>query len=71
MLFKPPARFVNHSCEPNARGGSGRDVAARAIEAGEEITVDYVAEQVPGLELRCQCGSPRCRGALKVAAKGP
>jgi hypothetical protein len=51
VLFHPPARFVNHSCNPNARGSDSRDVASRVIEAGEEITVDYVAEQVPGLKL--------------------
>jgi len=64
VLFEPPARFVNHSCDPNARGGSGRDAALRDIGAGEEITVDYVLEQVPGLDLRCCCGSPGCRGRL-------
>ena len=53
VLFKPPARFVNHSCDPNARGGDHHDVAIRRIEAGEEVTVDYVAEHVPGLNLRC------------------
>lgn len=65
ILFEPPARFVNHSCDPNARGGSGRDAALRDIAAGEEITVDYVVEQVPGLALPCHCGSARCRGFLK------
>src|SRR5947209_7244643 len=49
VLFKPPARFVNHSCNPNARGCDRHDIAIRVIEAGEEITVDYVAEQVPGV----------------------
>ena len=66
ILFKPPARFVNHSCNPNARGGDRHDIAIRVIEAGEEITVDYVAEQVPGLRLECRCGAPNCRGQLIV-----
>jgi hypothetical protein len=66
ILFKPPARFVNHSCDPNARGGDGRDVSVRVIDAGEEITVDYVAEQVPGLRLECKCKGPNCRGLLIV-----
>jgi SET domain-containing protein len=68
VLFKPPARLVNHSCNPNARGTDRADVAIRRIEAGEEITVDYVAEQVPGLMLRCNCQAPNCRGFLKVPA---
>jgi SET domain-containing protein len=66
VLFKPPARFVNHSCNPNARGSARRDVAIRVIEADDEITVDYVAEQVPGLRLRCNCRTPNCRGLLIV-----
>jgi SET domain-containing protein len=66
ILFKPPARFVNHSCNPNARGAKGHDVAIRHITQGDEITVDYVAEQVPGLNLQCNCGASGCRGFLKV-----
>jgi uncharacterized protein len=66
ILMKPPARFVNHSCDPNARGTDRHDVAIRVIEAGEEVTVDYVAEQAPGLRLDCNCGAPNCRGLLLV-----
>jgi uncharacterized protein len=66
VLMKPPARFVNHSCNPNARGGDRRDIAIRVIEAGEEVTVDYVAERVPGLRLECNCKAPNCRGLLVV-----
>ena len=64
VLMLPPARFVNHSCNPNARGTDQRDVAIRVIEAGEEVTVDYVAEEVPGLRLECNCKAPNCRGLL-------
>lgn len=64
VLLQAPARFVNHSCDPNARGGAGRDTALRDIAEGEEITVDYLAEEVPGLDLACRCGSARCRGRL-------
>ena len=68
VLFKAPARLVNHSCDPNARAAEGRDIALRAIEEGEEITVDYVAEHALELSLRplrCQCGAANCRGWLK------
>ena len=61
ILMKPPARFVNHTCEPNARGTDRHDVAVRVIEPGEEVTVDYVAEHVPGLRLECNCQAPNCR----------
>ena len=59
-----PSRFVNHSCSPNARGTDHGDIASRTIDAGEEITVDYVDEQVPGLRLECNCREPNCRGLL-------
>ena len=66
ILMQPPARFVNHSCNPNARGTDRHDVAIRVIEPGEEVTVDYVAEHVPGLRLECNCQAPNCRGLLIV-----
>jgi SET domain-containing protein len=69
ILFKPPARFVNHSCSPNARGCDRHDIAIRVIEAGEEITVDYIAEQVPSLRLECKCKAPNCRGLLVVPSR--
>ena len=65
ILFKPPACWVNHSCDANARGTSGRDVAIRPIKRGEEITVDYVLEKVPDLNFQCNCGFQSCRGLLK------
>jgi SET domain-containing protein len=64
ILMEPPSRFVNHSCNPNTRGSGWRDVATRVIDEGEEITVDYVAEQVPGLRLECNCGAQNCRRVL-------
>lgn len=66
ILMTPPSRFVNHSCDPNAVGTNQQDIAIRLIEAGDEVTVDYVAEHVPGLSLECNCGSPYCRGRLVV-----
>jgi uncharacterized protein len=71
ILMKPPARFVNHSCEPNARGTDRHDVAVRVIEPGEEVTVDYVAEHVPGLRLECNCQAPNCRRLLIVPPASP
>jgi len=66
VLFKAPARFVNHSCNPNARGSDRHDVAIRVIEAGEEIAVAYVADHVQGLRLECNCKAPNCLGLLIV-----
>jgi len=62
-----PMRYTNHSCQPNARlcirQGRVEFYALRAIEPGEEITVDYGETHHEG-RLPCRCGAPGCRGAL-------
>lgn len=62
-----PMRYTNHSCRPNARlvirGGRVEFYAARAIDVGEEITVDYGDTHHEG-RLPCRCGATGCRGAL-------
>jgi uncharacterized protein len=62
-----PMRYTNHSCRPNARlvirNGRVEFYARRAIERGEEITVDYGDTHHEG-RLACRCGAPDCRGAL-------
>ncbi len=62
-----PMRYTNHSCQPNARlcirQGRVEFYALRAIQAGEEITVNYGETHHEG-RLRCACGAPGCRGAL-------
>ena len=62
-----PMRFTNHSCQANARlaiiAGRIEFYSLRAIEPGEEITVNYGATHHEG-KLRCRCGAPNCIGAL-------
>lgn len=62
-----PMRFTNHSCAPNARlvirGGRIEFYALRAIETGEEVTVDYGETHHEG-RLVCRCGAPGCVGRL-------
>ena len=62
-----PMRYTNHSCQPNARlcirQGRVEFYALRAIQAGEEITVNYGETHHEG-RLRCGCGAAGCRGAL-------
>jgi SET domain-containing protein len=64
ILFQPPACWVNHSCDANARGADQHDVAIRDINPGEEITVNYILEEVPGLDFQCRCGSSNCLGRV-------
>ena len=62
-----PMRFTNHSCQANARlaivAGRIEFFSLRAIEPGEEITVNYGETHHEG-KLRCRCGAPNCIGNL-------
>lgn len=63
-----PARFLNHSCEPNC-GAVFRDqgiwiVSLRAIRAGEEITFDYGYDLESYREHPCHCGASDCVGYI-------
>ncbi len=67
-----PARFLNHSCQPNCESGLvwGRIwlYALRSIRAGEELTYNY-GHGLAGYEDRpCHCGAPTCVG-FRVAEK--
>jgi hypothetical protein len=65
-------RWINHSCDPNAKLDVGVDAASgavharvlarRAIAAGEEIAYDYAFPA--HLAEPCRCGSARCRGLI-------
>jgi SET domain-containing protein len=62
-----PMRFTNHSCQPNGQlritDGRIEFYALRAIEPGEEVTVNYGETHHEG-RLACQCGAPGCVGRL-------
>ena len=63
-----PARFLNHSCEPNceAEFSEGRIwiTAMRDITVGEEITFNYGYTLEEYREHPCQCGAPDCAGYI-------
>jgi uncharacterized protein len=65
ILMQPPARFVNHSCESNTHSDNFCDVAKREIKKGEEITGDYSQDETPGFEMKCNCGSKKCKKIIK------
>lgn len=67
LYVDPPARFVNHSCDPNAGlRGEASLAALRPIAAGEEIRFDYsTCMPDPDWTLECRCGSPLCRGVVR------
>lgn len=58
-------KYVNHSCQANTLNtGYGFEIAVRDIPDGDEITDDYGMLNLP-YEMRCLCGSPGCRGAVR------
>jgi SET domain-containing protein len=63
-----PARFLNHSCAPNAEAQDvdGRIwiIALREIKAGEEITFNYNYDLEDYKEHPCRCGAANCVGYI-------
>ncbi len=66
LLQQPPARFVNHSCNPNTKVvDNSSDVAIKDIRKGEEITSDYSSFIAPDETMNCNCKSKNCRNIIK------
>ena len=63
-----PARFINHSCQPNceAQDIEGRIwiVACRDIAAGEELSFNYGYDLEDYRDHPCRCGAPGCVGYI-------
>ncbi len=63
-----PARFINHSCSPNAEteniSGHIWIMATRDIKKGEEITYNYGYDVEDFQDHPCHCGSPNCVGYI-------
>ncbi len=59
------ARYINHSCQPNAKAyKTGVRVwiwSLRAIEAGEEITIDYGKNYFDDFIKHCGCKCTKCQ----------
>lgn len=63
------AQFVNHSCTPSVYAWIFRGhilyMAARDIQAGEELTIDYRFD-ADVAAVPCACGAPGCRGTINL-----
>ncbi len=70
-----PARYINHSCDPNCEAVNWKGeiwiVAKRQIEAGEELTYDYGFAVEHFLDHPCRCGSSNCCGYIVAEADRP
>lgn len=63
------AQYINHCCTPNCYAWIYKEhilyMSSRAIEAGEELTIDYRFDpDVP--KVPCACGAPDCRGTINL-----
>jgi uncharacterized protein len=62
------ARFINHSCAPNAEAQLEDDrvwiVALRDISPGEEVTFNYGYDLDDYREHPCRCGAANCVGYI-------
>jgi SET domain-containing protein len=63
------AEYINHCCDPNCYAWICRGhilyMAARDIQAGDELTIDYHFEaEVEAV--KCSCGAPNCRGTINL-----
>lgn len=67
------ARYINHSCRPNAEAFTDKSRvwiwSKRKIAAGEEITIDYGKEYFDQhiAPVGCQCAHCRERASIKLS----
>jgi hypothetical protein len=67
-----PWRFLNHSCDPNARIAGLEVVALRPIEPGEELTFNYNSTEFDMVSpFACHCDSSACEGTIRGFAHLP
>jgi hypothetical protein len=63
-----PARYINHSCEPNCQAYIERGrifiYSLRRIRRGEELTYNYGFDWDTWEEHPCLCGKPKCVGYI-------
>lgn len=66
-----PGRYLNHSCNPNTIAKDGHDLAKRIIKKGEEITINFLDENILHPSFDCHCGSGNCISLIQNQRKQP
>ncbi len=62
ILQQSPAKFVNHSCEPNTKVvDESSDIAIKDIKKGKEITSYYLSFFCTDETIKCNCKSKKCK----------
>jgi uncharacterized protein len=64
-----PAKYINHSCNPNSESEQDEKnkiwiTAIREIISGEEITYNYGFNSVDYKKNPCKCQAPNCKGYI-------
>jgi len=63
-----PARFINHSCNPNCKVSIRKDriwiFSIKNIKKGQELSYDYGYDLEDYHEHPCKCGSKNCMGYI-------
>lgn len=64
-----PARFINHSCDPNCEVDQDEEnriwiCAIRNIKTGEELSYNYGYDLESYKDYPCLCGSSNCVGYM-------
>jgi len=63
-----PARFINHSCDPNAESDVIDDrvwiSAIKNIKKGEEVSYNYNYDLEDAFDNPCNCGTKSCVGYM-------
>lgn len=63
-----PARFFNHSCDPNCEARQDDDHiwiwSTREIPPGTELTYNYGYDLSEWRDYECACGAPQCVGYI-------
>lgn len=70
-----PARYINHSCDPNCEAYIIRGRiwihSLREIKEGEELTYNYGFDVDTWEDHPCRCGSDRCVGFIVAEDQWP
>jgi len=70
-----PARYINHSCDPNCEAYIIRGriwiYSLREIKAGEELTYNYGFDVDTWDDHPCRCGTERCVGFIVEEKQWP